>query len=136
LTRLHDHGKIETAKFRKIKEDYTMKKKTAIITAIAAVLAIAATIFVIKKGPQLKEDLLKKVDDLKAKIKDFEVSEVKDAIQAKLVEIKEDIKEFDWEKPKAEVEKKFYELKKQIRSVKKHIPLIEEEEATEEITAE
>ena len=113
-----------------------MKKKTVIITAIAAVAAIGATIFVIKKGPELKEELLKKVESLKAKIKDFEVSEVKDAIQAKLVEIKEEIKAFDWEKPKKEVEKKFYELKKQIRSVKKHIPLIEEKEATEEITAE
>jgi len=105
-----------------------MKKKTAIITAVAAIFAIAATIFVIKKGPQLKEDLLRKVDELKAKIKDFEVSDVKDAIQAKLVEIKEDIKAFDWEKPKEEVEKKFYEFKKQLRSVKKHIPLIEEDQ--------
>jgi len=104
-----------------------MKKKTIIITAIAAIFAIAATIFVVKKGPQLKEDLLEKVDELKAKVKDFEVSEVKDALQAKLVEIKEDIKAFDWEKSKEEVEKKFYEFKKQIRSVKKHMPLIEEE---------
>lgn len=123
MTCLQDHGKIE-----RIKEDHTMKKKTAIITAVAAIFAIAATIFVIKKGPQLKEDLLRKVDELKAKIKDFEVSDVKDAIQAKLVEIKEDIKAFDWEKPKEEVEKKFYEFKKQLRSVKKHIPLIEEDQ--------
>ena len=103
-----------------------MKKKTVIITAIAAVVALGATIFVIKKGPQLKEELLEKVDKLKAKIKDIEVSEVKDAIQAKLIEIKEEIKAFDWEKPKDEVERKFYELKKQIKSVKKHLPLIEE----------
>lgn len=103
-----------------------MKKKTAVITAIAAVIAIGATIFVIKKGPQLKEELLEKVDNLKAKVKDFEVSEVKDAIQAKLIEIKEEIKAFDWEKPKDEVERKFYELKKQIKAVKKHLPLIEE----------
>lgn len=112
-----------------------MKKETIIITAVAAVFAIIATIFVVKKGPKLKEDLLEKVDDLKAKVKDFEVSEVKDAIQAKLVEIKEDIKAFDWEKPKEEVEKKFYEFKKQIRSVKKHIPLAEEE-VVEELIVE
>jgi len=104
-----------------------MKKKTVIITAVAAVFAVGATIFVVKKGPQLKKELLEKVDSLKAKIKDIEVSEVKDAIQAKLVEIKEEIKAFDWEKPKAEVEKKFYEIKKQIKSVKKHMPLIEED---------
>jgi len=108
-----------------------MKKKTVIITAIAAVAAIGATIFVIKKGPELKEELLKKVDSLKAKIKDIEVSDVKDAIQAKLVEIKEEIKAFDWEKPKKEVEKKFYDLKKQIKSVKKHMPLVEEQTGDE-----
>lgn len=106
-----------------------MKKKTVIITAIAAIAAVGATIFVIKKGPELKEELLEKVDALKAKIKDIEVSDVKDAIQAKLVEIKEDIKAFDWEKPKKEVEKKFHEFKKQLKSVKKHIPLIDEQGA-------
>ena len=103
-----------------------MKKKTIIITVIAAIFAVGTTVFVIKKGPKLKEDLLKKVDELKTKIKDIEMSEVKDAIHTKLVEIKEEIKAFDWEKPKAEVEKKFFELKKQIKSVKKHMPLIEE----------
>ena len=104
-----------------------MKKTTAVITVIATVAALGAAIFVIKKGPELKDELLKKVDDLKAKIKDIEVSDVKEAVHAKLVEIKEDIKAFDWDKPKEEVQKKFYELKKQIRSVKGHIPLIEEE---------
>jgi len=73
-----------------------MKKRTAIITAIATVAAVGATVFMIKKGPELKEELLEKVDSLKAKIKDLEVSDVTDAIQAKLVEIKNDIKEFDW----------------------------------------
>ena len=106
-----------------------MKKRTVVITAIAAIAAVGATIFVIKKGPELKEELLEKVDNLKAKIKDIEVSDVKDAIQAKLVEIKEDIKAFDWEKPKKEVERKFYELKKQLKSVKKHMPLIDENNA-------
>jgi len=105
-----------------------MKKKTVVITALAALAAIGAAIFVAKKGPELKEDLLEKVDSLKVKIKDIEVSEVKDAIQMKLVEIKEDIKNFDWNKPKEEVEKKFYELKNQLKSVKKHIPLTEEAE--------
>jgi len=104
-----------------------MKKKTAVITGVVAIVALGATIFAIKKGPELKENLLKKVDSLKTKIKDIEVSDVKDAIQAKLVEIKDEIKAFDWEKPKEEVEKKFYELKKQIRSVKKHIPLTQED---------
>ena len=104
-----------------------MKKRTAVITAVATVAAVGATVFMIKKGPELKEELLEKVDSLKAKIKDLEVSDVTDAIQAKLVEIKDDIKEFDWEKPKKEVEKKFYELKRQIKSVKKHMPLIEED---------
>jgi len=114
-----------------------MKKKTVIITAIATVAAIGATIFVIKKGPELKEELLKKVESLKAKIKDIEVSDVKDAIQAKLAEIKEEIKAFDWEKPKKEVERKFYELKKQIKSVKKHIPLVEETDGNgEDVVAE
>ena len=104
-----------------------MKKKTIIITAIAAITAIGATIFVVKKGPQLKEELLEKVDDLKAKIKDIEISDVKDALQGKLTEIKEDIKGFDWEKSKEDVQAKFYEIKSRIKSVKKHIPLIEEE---------
>lgn len=103
-----------------------MKKKAIIITAIAAVATVGAAIFVVKKGPQLKEDLLKKVDSLKNKVKDLEVSEVQDAISSKLAEIKNDIKEFDWDKPQEEVKKKFYEFKKQIRSVKKHIPLTEE----------
>jgi chaperonin cofactor prefoldin len=84
-----------------------MKKKTAIITVIATVAAIGAAIFVAKKGPELKKELLEKVDTLKGKVKDLEVSEVKDAIQEKLVEIKNDIKDFDWEKPKEEVGKKF-----------------------------
>jgi len=113
-----------------------MKKKTVIITAIAAIAAIGATIFVVKKGPELKEELIKKVDALKAKIKDIEVSEVKDAISAKLVEIKEEIKAFDWEKPKKEVEKKFYEIKKQIKSVKSHMPLVEETDDVEGAIAE
>jgi len=108
-----------------------MKKRTAIITAVATVAAVGATIFMIKKGPELKEELLEKVDALKAKIKDIEVSDVKDAVQAKLVEIKEEIKAFDWEKPKEEVQKKFYELTKQIKSVKKHMPLIEENDVGE-----
>ncbi|MCL1989462.1 MAG: hypothetical protein FWG67_01100 [Defluviitaleaceae bacterium] len=103
-----------------------MRTRTAVFTGVAAIVAVVAAIFVIKKGPQLKEDLLEKVDALKAKIKDVEVSDVKEAIHAKLVELKADIKAFDWEKPKKEVEKKFYEFKKQIRSVKKHLPLAEE----------
>ena len=103
-----------------------MKRRTAVITAVAAVAAVGTAIFMIKNGSDLKEELLEKVDALKAKIKDIEVSEVKDAVHAKLVEIKEEIKEFDWEKPKEEVRKKFYELKKQIKSVKKHFPLMEE----------
>ena len=118
-----------TGGVRKINKVYfpkNMKKKTAIITAVATVAAVGAAIFVVKKGPELKEDLLKKVDSLKEKIKDLEVSEVKDAIHAKLVEIKTEIKEFDWEKPKEEVEKKFHELKKQLKSVKKHLPLTQE----------
>lgn len=110
-----------------------MKKSTAIITGIATAVTVVAAIFVIKKGPQLKEDLLEKVDDLKAKIKDLEVSEVKEAIQTKLVEIKDDIKDFDWEKPKDEVEKKFYEFKNQLRSVKKHMPLVDEKNTEEQI---
>lgn len=103
-----------------------MKKKTIIITAIAALATVGTAAFVVKKGPELKEDLLKKVDVLKDKIKNLEVSDVKDGINEKLVEIKNDIKDFDWEKPQEEVKKKFYEFKKQIRSVKKHLPLTEE----------
>ena len=102
-----------------------MKKKAVIITVIAAVGAIATTIFVIKKGPQLKRDLLNKVDHLKEKIKDIEVSDVKDAISSKLLEIKENIQDFDWNKPKKEVENKFHEIRNQLKSVKKHIPLTE-----------
>ena len=109
-----------------------MKKKTVIITAIAAVAAIGATIFVVKKGPQLKEELLEKVDALKVKLKDIEASEVKEAIKTKLTDIKADIKAFDWEKSKEEVQKKFYEFKGQIKSVKKHIPLAEDEVVGEE----
>jgi len=108
-------------------EEKVMKKKTAVITVVATIAAVGATVFMIKKGPELKEELLEKVDTLKVKIKDLEVTDVTDAIQAKLIEIKDDIKEFDWEKPKKEVEKKFYEFKNQIQSVKKHIPLIKEE---------
>ena len=103
-----------------------MKKRMAIITTIAAIATVGAAMFVVKKGPELKEELLEKVDSLKAKIKDIEVSDVKDAIQVKLIELKDEIKAFDWERPKEEVENKFYELKKQIKSVRKHIPLIEE----------
>lgn len=103
-----------------------MKKKTAIITAVATVAAVGAAIFVVKKGPALKEELLKKVEALKNKIKHLEVSEVKEAIHARLIEIKNEIKGFDWEKPKEDVEKKFQELKKQLKAVKKHIPLTEE----------
>ena len=105
-----------------------MKKKTLIITAIAAVAAIGATVFVVKKGPELKEELLERIDTLKAKIKDIEASEVKEAVKAKLIEIKEEIKAFDWEKSKDDVQQKFYDFKRQIKSVKKHIPLIENDE--------
>ena len=111
-----------------------MKKKTAIITATAAVTAVAATILVVKKGPKLKDDLLSKVDALKTKIKDIEVSDVKDAIQGKLAELKEEITNFDWDKPKNEVENKFREFKNQINSVRKHLPLAtEDEEAVAEV---
>jgi len=103
-----------------------MKKKTVVLTVIAAVAAIGATIFVVKKGPELKAELLEKVDALKAKIKDIEMSDVKDAVQAKLAEIKEDIKAFDWEKSKEDVQAKFHEIKGRLKSVKKHIPLTEE----------
>lgn len=122
MTRVLGRGKI---KLTNNLGGINMKKKTVAITAIAAIAAVGATIFVIKKGPALKEELLNKVDALKTKIKDIEVSEVKEAISNRLVEIKEDIKNFDWEKPKAEVEKKFYELRRKIREVKKHVPLIE-----------
>ena len=116
-------------KYKKV-EEKIMKRKTAVITVVATIAAVGATVFMIKKGPELKEELLEKVESLKVKIKDLEVSDVADAIQVKLVEIKDDIKDFDWEKPKKEVEKKFYELKRQIKSVKKHMPLVEEEKAS------
>lgn len=104
-----------------------MKKKTVIITVIAAIAAIGATVFIVKKGPDLKEELLEKIDTLKAKIKDIEASEVKDAVKAKLIEIKEDVKAYDWEKSKEDVKNKFYDFKRQIKAVKKHIPLVEDE---------
>ena len=107
-------------------EAFKMKKKTVFFTAIAAVAAVGATIFIVKKGPELKEELLKKVDHLKEKIKDLEMSDVKEAITAKLTEIKEGVQNFDWTKSKEEVEKKFQDFKAQLKSVKKHIPLTEE----------
>ena len=102
-----------------------MKKKTLIITAIAATAAVVATVFVVKKGPELKKELEDKVDKLKEKIKNIEMSDVKEAISVKLTEIKENIQEFDWNKSKEEVERKFHEIKGQLKSVKKHIPLTE-----------
>jgi chaperonin cofactor prefoldin len=107
-------------------------KKKLIIAGIAAVAAVGATVFVVKKGPELKEELLEKVDALKAKIKDIEASEVKEAIKTKLNDIKEDIKAFDWEKSKEDVQNKFLEVKGKLKSVKKHIPLTEEEVAEQE----
>jgi len=103
-------------------------KKKLIIAGLAAIAAIGATVFVVKKGPELKAELLERVDNLKAKIKDIEISDVKDALQGKLTEIKEDIKAFDWEKSKEDVQAKFYEVKAKLKSVKKHIPLTEEVE--------
>ena len=105
-----------------------MRKRTAVIGIIAGIAAIIATIFIIKKGPELKKDLLEKVDKMKTKIKDIEMSDVKAAISEKLTEIKKSIQEFDWNKSKREVEAKFHEVKKQLQNVKKHIPLTEVDE--------
>lgn len=103
-----------------------MKKKTMIIVGtIIGIGAAAATVFAVKNGPAMKKELQKRTEEIQAKLKSIEMSDVKQAVATKLEEVKESIDNFDWEACKQSAEKKFYEIKKSLKIIKEHSELAE-----------
>jgi len=107
-----------------------MKKRNIFILG-TLIGAAASLLFTPKTGKEFKQDLLNKLDDAQAKLKDFEVSEAKQVFTTKLEEIKEMINNFDWESSKIDLEIKFEEVKEKIADITEYL-----DEAKTSITEE
>ena len=55
-------------------------------------------LFAPKKGSETRTDLKNKMNELAGKVKEINISEVKDNVESKIKEIKEDLKNLDKEK--------------------------------------
>ena len=96
-------------------------KKTNIFILGSLIGAAASLLLTPKTGKEIQKDLLKKVDELQMKIKDFEINDAKQMFIGALDEVRDLINNFDWEASKAELEAKFNEVKEKINEIMSHL---------------
>ena len=105
-----------------------MKKFLAGIIIGAVVTAICTP----KTGKGLQDELIKKTNELRKKVKDFDIKDInyhdtKCALKEKLDDAKQVIEDFDWAESKEKVQKKFDEVTCRLSEIKEQ--LTEEKEA-------
>jgi len=101
-----------------------MKKKGFVILGTVVGLGVAAsTFFASKKGKEMQKNLTKNVNLLQEKLKDIEMSDLKQALSEKIEDVKTSINEFDWEFAKEDVSTTYFELKDKLSMIKDHIDL-------------
>ena len=100
------------------KEDDEGMKKRYIFT-LGALLGGAAALFLTpRSGKDLQADVLKKVEELQEKIKEFDQEAFKATCQTSLAEIKQTIAQFDLSESKQFVEGKFHALNERVNDLK------------------
>lgn len=97
-----------------------MRKRTIFILGALAGAA-AALLLTPKSGTEMKHDLLKKIEEMQRKVKNFELDDVKCILGEKLNEIRDSINRIDWESPKVEFEAKFNEIKGKLKEISAHL---------------
>lgn len=96
-------------------------KKTNIFILGSLLGAAASLLLTPKTGKEIQKDLLKKVDELQMRLKDFELSDAKQMFTGALDEVKASINNFDWEASKSELESKFNEIKDKLNDIMGHL---------------
>jgi len=104
-----------------IKKGWMFMKKTNIFILGSLLGAAASLLLTPKTGKEIQKDLLKKVDELQMRLKDFELSDAKQMFTGALDEVKASINNFDWEASKSELESKFNEIKDKLNDIMGHL---------------
>ena len=94
--------------------------------------AVVTAICTPKTGKGLQDELIQKTNDLRKKIKEFDIKDInyhdtKCALKEKLDDAKQMIEDFDWAESKEKVQKKFDEVTCRLGEIKEQ--LTEEKEA-------
>ena len=110
-----------------------MSKEKKGLGKLFAGVAIGSTLGVLfapKKGKDTRADLKNKLDDMLAKVKDMDATEVKETIENKIAEIKEELEDLDKEKVMAIASKKAKQIQKKAEelvdyAIEKGTPVLE-----------
>ena len=105
--------------------------------------AVITAILTPQTGKGLQDELIKKTNDLRKKMKDFDLKDInyhdtKCALKEKLDDAKQMIEDFDWSESKEKVQKKFEEVTCRLSEIKDQLteeeapPVAEEPLAIEE----
>jgi len=106
-----------------------MKKCCAFLTGIV-VGAVVTALVTPKTGKEMQDELIKKVNTLQKKVKEFDIKEVnwseaiedtKCAIKGKLDDAKHAIEEFDWDTSKQKVQEKFDDVAERLNEIKRQL---------------
>ena len=102
-----------------------MKRRCAFLTGLAVGVVLTA-LLTPKAGKDLQNDLIKKVNDMQKKIKEFDIKDInlkqtKEALKEKLDDAKKTIEEFNWTESKEKVQKKFEEVTERLGEIKSQL---------------
>ena len=104
-----------------------MKKRT--IFALGALVGGAAALLLTpKSGKELQSDLLKRVDELQLKLKEFDQEDFKAQCKEQLEDIKSSINEFDWNRSLKQLEDKVAQVTTRLQGLKELMEEHKEEE--------
>lgn len=102
------------------KGDESMKKRT--IFTLGALLGGAAALFLTpKSGKELQLELLKHVEELQQKIKEFDQDLFKTQCKEQLEDIKEMINEFEWNRSLQQVDAKVAQVTSRLQNLREVI---------------
>ena len=106
-----------------------MKKCCAFLTGIA-IGAVVTALLTPKTGKEMQDELIKKVNDLQKKVREFDLKDVnwseaiedtKCALKEKLDDAKHAIEDFDWTESKQKVQEKFDDVAGRLNEIKRQL---------------
>lgn len=101
-----------------------MKKKVAAVAALGVGAAVGAglgILFAPKSGKETRTELKNKMDDLRKKVKEIDMEDVKDYVEEKINNIEESLKALDKETVKKMAKEKAKEIEKSCKDLMKYV---------------